>query len=312
MRGVSLRTRGGSGRARAVCAAVTAAVVAGTGALAGCTSSGSASSGSSTAAARPSPRPTPVWDRSPASVAAVGDSITRGFDACGVLAECPEVSWATGTDRGVRSLAYRLLGAPSAELLAAKTWNFAQTGARMADLPAQMARAAQHGPELVTVLAGANDACRNSTERMTPVDAFKSSFEASLRRLRASAPKAQVYVSSVPDLKRLWSTGRGNPLGRQVWKLGICASMLGDSQDESEAAQERRDLVYDRVVAYNGALRDVCAKDKRCRYDGGEVFAVRFSGKQLSPWDWFHPSRNGQGRLAEIAYRNVTAAEPPA
>ncbi|MFJ2557034.1 MULTISPECIES: SGNH/GDSL hydrolase family protein [unclassified Streptomyces] len=312
MRGESLRSRGGPGRARTVVAAVTAAVLAGTGVLTGCTSSGPASSDSSAEAARPSPRPTPVWDRSPSSVAAVGDSITRGFDACGVLADCPEVSWATGTDRAVRSLAYRLLGSPPAELLAEKTWNFSETGARMADLPAQMARAAQHEPELVTVLAGANDACRNSAQRMTPVDTFKSSFEASLRQLRASAPKAQVYVSSVPDLKRLWSTGRGNPLGRQVWKLGICASMLGDSQDDSEAAEERRDLVYERVVAYNGALRDVCAKDKRCRYDGGEVFAFRFSGKQLSPWDWFHPSKNGQGRLAEIAYRNVTAARPPA
>ncbi|MFE3599725.1 SGNH/GDSL hydrolase family protein [Streptomyces sp. NPDC059096] len=312
MRDRSPRSRGGPGRVRAGFAAVTAAVVAGTGVLAGCTSSGSPSSGASSAAASPSPRPTPLWDRSPATVAAVGDSITRGFDACGVLAECPEVSWSTGSDRGVRSLAYRLLGGPSEERLAASTWNVARTGARMADLPDQMARAAAYGPELVTVLVGANDACRNSTERMTSVDGFRASFEASLRELRAGAPKAQVYVSSVPDLKRLWSTGRGSPLGRQVWKLGICASMLGDSQDDGRAARERRDLVYERVVAYNGVLRDVCAKDRRCRYDGGAVFAFRFSGEQLSPWDWFHPSRNGQGRLAEIAYRNVTAAEPPA
>ena len=51
----------------------------------------------------------------------------------------------------------------------------------------------------------------------------------------------------------------------------------------------------------------MCANDSACRYDGGAVFDYGFTGGQLSPWDWFHPGKNGQGRLAEIAYRNVTA-----
>ncbi|MFD5031329.1 SGNH/GDSL hydrolase family protein [Streptomyces sp. NPDC058220] len=298
--------RNRSRRSRAGVAAVTAVVLAGAGALAGCDSAGSADSAAKRAG--PSPRPTPDWDRSPASVAAVGDSITRGFDACAVLADCPEVSWSTGTDSTVRSLALRLLGAPA---VAERSWNHAESGAQMSDLPGQMAQAAQRDPELVTVMVGANDACQDTAEQMTPVASFRASFVASMRQLRAGAPKAQVYVSSVPDLKRLWSTGRANPLGRQIWKLGICATMLGDAQNMSERAQKRRNMVYDRIVAYNDALKDVCAKDPRCRYDGGAVFDFRFTGEQLSHWDWFHPSKNGQGRLAEIAYRNVTAAAPP-
>ncbi|AXG77652.1 SGNH/GDSL hydrolase family protein [Streptomyces paludis] len=287
---------------RAGAAALTLAL---TGVLAGCGSGGSAPPGPEVKRVPAAP----VWNRSPASVAAVGDSITRGFDACAVLADCPEVSWATGTDDGVRSLAYRLLGAPAA---AEKSWNHAVTGSRMADLPEQMERAAQEKPELVTVMAGANDACRDTPEQMTSVASFRTSFESAVRTLRAAAPKAQVYVASVPDLKRLWSTGRGNPLGRQIWKLGLCASMLGDAQDMSAEARQRRATVYDRVVAYNGVLAEVCAKDARCRYDGGAVFDYRFTGKQLSHWDWFHPSKDGQGELADIAYRNVTAARPPA
>jgi hypothetical protein len=141
---------------------------------------------------------------------------------------------------------------------------------------------------------------------------FRASFKASMRQLRSTAPKTQVYVSSVPDLKRLWSTGRGNALGKQIWKLGICRSMLGEADDMSAAAVARRASVQKRVVAYNKVLRDVCAKDLRCRYDGGAVFGYRFTGRQLSQWDWFHPGRNGQARLAEIAYRNVTARKPPA
>ncbi|MFJ8856978.1 SGNH/GDSL hydrolase family protein [Streptomyces sp. NPDC102451] len=292
-------------------AAVTLAAVAlvGAAALTGCTSDGGTTAGSTAGARSPSPSPTPAWDASPASIAAVGDSITRGFDACAVLADCPEVSWATGTDGGVRSLAVRLLGASKA---ASHSWNHAVSGARMAQLPEQMALAAKDGPELVTVMIGANDACRDSVRLMTPVADFRASFEASMRQLRASAPKSQVYVSSVPDLKRLWATGRENPLGKQIWKLGICRSMLGDADDMGSAAVARRDAVLERVVAYNGVLRDVCARDERCRYDGGAVFDYRFTGAQLSEWDWFHPGRNGQARLAEIAYRNVTAAGPPA
>ncbi|KOU35000.1 SGNH/GDSL hydrolase family protein [Streptomyces sp. WM6378] len=271
---------------------------------AGCQSGGGHSSASPAASKKPSPSPSPAWDRSPKSVAAVGDSITRGFDACTVLADCPEVSWATGSDAQVDSLAVRLLGAAAP----ANSWNYAKTGAKMADLPAQMDRAAAQHPGLVTVMAGANDACRGDVSDMTPVNTFRTEFEASLRRLRAVSPKSQVYVSSVPDLKRLWSTGRGSPLGKQIWKLGICQSMLADADDLGAAATERRTEVYDRVVSYNKVLKDVCAKDRACRYDGGAVFDYDFGGDQLSPWDWFHPSKNGQGRLAEIAYGKVTAA----
>ncbi|SFX14527.1 SGNH/GDSL hydrolase family protein [Streptomyces atratus] len=302
-----MQDRSARRRSRTAAALLAAVSVLGTAVLTGCDSGPEGTTKG--AVAQPSARPGPVWDREPGSVAAVGDSITRGFDACSVLADCPEVSWATGTDREVRSLAVRLLGESGA---ASRSWNHAETGARIAQLPEQMALAAKEKPDLVTVMIGANDACRDSARYMTPVADFLASFEASMRQLRAGAPKAQVYVSSVPDLKRLWSTGRGNALGKQVWKLGICQSMLGDADDMSARAADRRASVQERVVAYNKVLQEVCAKDRRCRYDGGAVFDYPFTGRQLSQWDWFHPGRDGQARLAEIAYRNVTAARPPA
>ncbi|MGW8766162.1 SGNH/GDSL hydrolase family protein [Streptomyces sp. NPDC055815] len=289
----------GRGRFRTAVAAATAALLCG-GLLSGCTAGEPVAASPSKRAA---PKPTPLWDVSPASVAAVGDSVTRAFDACSVLSDCPEVSWATGTDAAVNSLALRLLGP---EKVATRSWNLARTGARMAELPEQMAGAAAAKPELVTVMMGANDACRATPDLMTPVADFRASFESALARLRAGAPKAQVYVASVPDLKRLWSTGRVSPLGRQVWKLGICGAMLADAEDLGPAAERRRASVRDRVVAYNEVLEQVCARDARCRYDGGAVFGFRFDGAQLSPWDWFHPSKDGQARLAELAYRRIT------
>ncbi|MEU4490601.1 SGNH/GDSL hydrolase family protein [Streptomyces purpurascens] len=271
--------------------------------VAGCDAVGDNSPAPS-ASAKPSPRPTPLWDRSPSSVAAVGDSITRGFDACDVLSDCPEASWATGASPEVDSLAVRLLGRTRA---AERSWNYAVTGARMADLPGQMTQAVRRKPQLVTVMAGANDACRASTAAMTPVSGFRSDFEDALRTLREALPKAQVFVASVPNLKRLWSQGRNSPLGKQVWQLGICPSMLGDADALDSAATLRRDTVQKRVEDYNKVLKEVCAQDKRCRYDGGAVYDYRFGTAQLSRWDYFHPSVNGQARLAEIAYRTVTA-----
>ncbi|MFI2435552.1 SGNH/GDSL hydrolase family protein [Streptomyces sp. NPDC018693] len=291
-------------RARAVVAALAAATVVG---LAGCDAVGGDSPGPSGTAARqakPSPSPTPLWDVSPASLAAVGDSITRGFDACGILTDCPEVSWATGSSGEVNSLAVRLLGKDRA---ATHSWNYAVTGARMADLPGQMAQAAARGPALVTVMTGANDACRSSVDAMTPVADFRADFQAAMSTLRRAAPKAQVYVASVPNLKRLWSEGRTSTLGKQVWKLGICPSMLGDADALDSAATLRRETVQKRVEDYNTVLEEVCAKDRRCRFDDGAVYDYRFGTGQLSRWDWFHPSKDGQARLAEIAYRKVTA-----
>ncbi|OSP43417.1 hypothetical protein B7767_10250 [Streptomyces sp. 13-12-16] len=286
--------------------AVVAAVALG---AAGCDADGGSPAPSGTAAEkeRPSPKPTPVWDTSPRSVAAVGDSITRGFDACAVLTDCPEVSWATGGSEEVDSLAVRLLGRAGA---AERSWNYAVTGARMADLPEQMARAVRRSPELVAVMAGANDACRETTSAMTPVDDFRADFQEAMRTLREALPKAQVYVASVPDLKRLWSQGRTNPLGKQVWKLGICPSMLGDADALDAAATLRRETVQNRVEDYNEVLEEVCAKDRRCRFDGGAVYEYRFGTDELSRWDWFHPSVEGQAELAGIAYRTVTAKQP--
>ncbi|MER5787246.1 SGNH/GDSL hydrolase family protein [Streptomyces sp. NPDC001980] len=288
-------------RALAGAVAVTAAL-----GVAGCDVLGGSSAATKSEKTRAA-RTVQVWDRSPASIAAVGDSITRGFDACTVLSDCPEVSWATGTSDQVDSLAVRLLGRAQA---ADHSWNYAETGARMADLPGQMADAVVRRPQLVTVMVGANDACRTSVRAMTSVVDFRSEFEDALGTLRKALPKTQVYVASVPNLKRLWSEGRTNPLGKQVWKLGICPSMLSDADNLAGAATVRRDKVQQRVEDYNKVLEDVCAKDRRCRFDGGAVYAYRFGTDQLSHWDWFHPSTDGQSKLAAIAYRAITAKDP--
>ncbi len=289
-------------RARRTLAGAGAAAVLTAGVLTGCGPGDSGDEGERGAQAAPR------WNTAPSSIAAVGDSITRGFDACSVLADCPEVSWATGNDPAVRSLAARLLGDAEAP---ARSWNLAVTGSRMADLPGQLSQAAAYKPDLVTVMVGSNDACRPTALSMTPVEEFRTGFEAALAGLRTASPTTQVYVSSIPDLQRLWEQGKDDPMVRKVWSLGICQSMLADPLSAVSGAKARREQVRARVVEYNEVLREVCAKDALCRYDGGAVFQYPFSAEQLSRWDWFHPGKDGQARLAELAHRQVTAAQPP-
>ncbi|MGW1544229.1 SGNH/GDSL hydrolase family protein [Streptomyces sp. NPDC002309] len=298
-----MRKGGQRVRVRAAVAVLTAAVVG----LTGCGVVGGDPPDEAGLGRQRKAAPTVVWDTSPASIAAVGDSITRGFNTCLVLSDCPEVSWATGSSPEVRSLAVRVLGTSR---VATHSWNHAESGTMMSDLPEQMERAAARGPELVTVMTGANDACRSSTSAMTPVGEFRADFQDAMRTLRKALPKAQVYVASIPNLMRLWSEGRTNPLGKQVWKLGICPSMLGDADALDAAANARRATVQQRVVNYNEVLAEVCRADARCRYDDGAVYEYRFGTAQLSRWDWFHPSTDGQARLAEIAYQKVTGHKP--
>lgn len=252
--------------------------------------SGGASAGPSGTPRRAAPaRP---WNVTPPTVAALGDSITRGFDACHPLSDCPQVSWATGSRTKGSSLSVRLGAAGS--------WNLAQSGAFMSDLPAQARAAAAHRPAMVTVLIGANDACAADVGAMTPVADFRATFDDTLSYLHRTLPGTQVMVASIPDLQRLWSVGRSNMLGREVWKLGLCPTMLSDPTSSSASAQARRTEVRDRVIAYNSALGQVCQRYARCRYDGGAVFRYPFGTSDLSTWDWFHPNERGQGALARV------------
>jgi len=274
--------------------------VAATALLVGC-SAGTSPNGSSPATTRQAApkttakatvRPTPTWDTTPATIAALGDSITRGFDACSLLKDCPDASWATAFAKRTHSTG---------------SSNLARSGAVMADLEGQVQEAAARKPAQVTILMGANDACRTGTGAMTPVAEYRREFEAAMRSLHRRLPKAQIFVASVPDLRRLWSVGKDNPLALQVWQLGICPSLLGDAASTTAAAQQRRTAVRDQVVAYNKVLADVCGAYDRCRTDGGAVFGYRFTADELSTWDWFHPSRRGQEQLARVAYEAFTS-----
>ncbi|MBA9004445.1 GDSL-type esterase/lipase family protein [Thermomonospora cellulosilytica] len=235
----------------------------------------------------------------PTRMVALGDSITRGFNACGWYVDCIGRSWSTGHDTAVRSHYLRL----AAREPSLTPYNAAATGARVADLARQAQIAVDRRAQYVTILIGANDACAPTEERMTPVADFETRFRVGLRTLREGLPGAEVFVASIPDLRRLWQVGRGNAVARTAWaRFGICQSMLARPLSASAADIARRERVRQRVIDYNAVLRRLCAQDARCRFDDDAVFDYRFTLAQVSKWDYFHPNGNGQAVLARVTY----------
>ncbi|MFI7446141.1 SGNH/GDSL hydrolase family protein [Nonomuraea sp. NPDC049714] len=254
-----------------------------------------AGSGTAQAAA-----PEPV----PEVMAALGDSISSGFNSCGWYVSCPSRSWSAGDRASVNSHYLRLLrlGSP----IEGHNRAFAVPGATSADLLDQVRQAVGAKADYVTILIGAQDACKLEERQMTPVEVYRRRLDQALSELRAGLPQARVFVSSIPDLHRLWQVGKGNPLARTFWTVGrICQTMLARPSSVKPADRQRRARVRERVMAYNREAARACAAlGTSCRTDAGAVFAYPFTLAHVSRWDYFHPNEAGQRVLAERTFRN--------
>ena len=243
-----------------------------------------------------------VVDR-PTRMASLGDSITRGFNACGFYFDCTSRSWATGGDSAVNSH-YRRLAA----VRSLTAYNDAKTGAKIGALPGQASTAVSQGVQYATVLLGANDACTSSPSTMTGVDAFRASARTGLQTL-ANGGVGTIFVASVPDIYQLWQVGKSSSSARLAWSVyGICQSMLKSPTSTQTADVARRAQVRQRVVDYNTVLAQECAAVAGCVFDGNAVFSYPFSLGQLSTWDYFHPNTSGQAVLSSVTWSKVSAA----
>lgn len=245
-------------------------------------------------------KPRPTATAYPSSIASLGDSITRGFNANGWYSDWPARSWSTGTDTGVNSHLLRLRKYNSGTT----AYNNARTGAKMTELAGQASSAVSQKAEYVTVLLGANDACTETEAQMTSVANFSAQFKAGMDTLAAQAAPPKVLVASIPDIYRLYEVGRTSSSARSAWAAyGICQSMLANPQSTNQADVDRRTRVRQRVVDYNAQLASVCSTYAFCKYDGGAVFGYPFTLNQLSTWDYFHPNTAGQAVLATQTWK---------
>ena len=238
----------------------------------------------------------------PSSMASLGDSITRGFNACGWYVDCPSRSWSTGSSTSVNSHYSRLLARNPA--ISGHAYNDSRSGARMSALATQATSAVNQKAQYVTVLMGANDACTSSESTMTPVATFRAQFEAAMVTLSTGLPAAKVFVASIPNINRLWYVGKNSWAARTAWSTyGICQSLLARPLSTTQADVDRRARVRQRVVDYNSALAAVCAQyPTSCKFDQNAVFNYPFALSQVSAWDYFHPNTSGQAVLASVTW----------
>jgi lysophospholipase L1-like esterase len=238
----------------------------------------------------------------PNSMASMGDSITRAFNACGWYFDCTSRSFSTGSSSTVNSHYLRIRQINPA--IDGNNFNEAASGARAVHMPGQAGAVVNRDVDYVTILIGANDACTSSEGSMTPVETFRGHIDEALGILRAGLPDASVYVMSIPDIKRLWEVGHTSSTARFYWSAySICQSMLANPTSFADEDVQRRDRVQQRVIDYNSELADACAAyGPSCTFDGNAVFGFPFELSHLSGWDYFHPNTTGQGLLAEVSY----------
>ena len=232
----------------------------------------------------------------PASMASIGDSMTRAADVCCWYGDHPANSWSTGGASwdGITSHYERLRALNSN--IAGHSYNDAKSGARMSDAPAQARLAVAQQAGYVTILMGANDACTSSPASMTPVETYRSQFRQTLQILNSG--RARIFVASVPDVYRLWQIYHTDVLATLVWQIaGICQSLLALNRTEAD-----RQAVRNRVIAFNTVLQEECANVPKCRFDNDAVFNYPFARTDVSKLDYFHPSLTGQAALAQLTW----------
>jgi lysophospholipase L1-like esterase len=235
----------------------------------------------------------------PHSMAALGDSMTRAADVCCWYGDHPANSWSTGTASwdGVTSHYERLRALDPA--ITGHQYNDAVSGADMSDGPGQAQLAVDQRAQYVTVLLGANDLCTSSPATMTSVETFRSQTHQTLQVLANGLPRrAHIFVSSIPDVHRLWDIYHGDAIAEFVWDIAnICQSLLAPERTDAD-----RDAVRQRNMAFNAVLAAECAAIARCLFAGNAVFDYQFTRADVSKLDYFHPSLTGQAHLAAITW----------
>jgi hypothetical protein len=244
----------------------------------------------------------------PSSIASTGDSITRAFNDCWFpYIDCPPASWTTGSSSYSH---YRRIQAVN-PAITGRSYNHAVTGADMADLNAQVQGVIGRGAQYVTILMGANDVCASSEAGMTDVAVFRDQFSGAMAALTAGLPSSRIFVSSIPDIHQLFTLYRYHLGANSVWAIaGICQSMLAYPFSNLPDDVARRARVRQRNIDYNTTLAEVCAWYTQCRFDSNAVFNTAFVRSDVSTRDYFHPSVNGQAKLAAITWAQVSSFLP--
>ena len=262
---------------------------------------------------------------SPKRLSSVGDSITEAINAeeFNLLDPTNPNPWASYAN-GYRGFWEWLLGRTNvkshnqritSQFGSDNRENFleGQSGADSFDLLPQMQAAVQNQATYVPVLMGHNDACQGDFSDIPSDEVFEANVRAGLDALRSGLPNgATVYVLAIVDIYRLWQIGQElKSLGiidcEAVWLFTLfdiypCATMLSPANSEAD-----RQFTRNRIIAFNGILESIVAEfeaeDTHHHYAFTDVtFDYSFVPSEVSGFDCFHPSAEGQRELSRITW----------
>lgn len=253
----------------------------------------------------------------------MGDSIMQGFDAkpCGtpICFDQPEYSFAQGTSSEVESL-YLRFGEPGKEF-ASVTGAAMVNGANNAKSQANRICHQEVRPNRIVILLGANDICNADALSTLPsaLD-FSNALNDALTLLAsescALARGSAIHVVSVPRVDLLQASGlaKTDVACSEIWhSYGICA--LATEAPSAETLQ----TIASTVDSYNRAIAATVAELKSTTDPARELtFTTDYVGAapntsfgtyafvpaDLSNLDCFHPSLQGQRKLACMAWES--------
>jgi lysophospholipase L1-like esterase len=233
-------------------------------------------------------------------MAALGDSITRAFNANTPI-DHPQNSWSTGnTAKGlfrrgsVLSHAEYLSMASGRDVI---VHNVARTGAETTDLQRQVKELDGVSLDYATILIGANDLCINGKGALgqsPDMSHYAERVEQAVTDLIQRNPNIRILLVSIPDMLRLQSIGHETACQSRWSTIGICQNLLHENISPSDldnfGAQWR---------TANDDLRLIAQRHRENVMYSSVLSEFPFERQHLSDLDCFHPNIIGQNLLSK-------------
>lgn len=237
------------------------------------------------------------------TLGALGDSITRGMDIHALGLESPDESWSTGAN--LSSSIFNRVQAMAVPEMIVTAQNLAVSGQTVLGSSSQFSAKAQQlamsSPDVVTVEIGANDVCQGFITDTARQNQMRDKMIAVLNTLVAGnghTPRL-IVVSSIPHIYALTQipTFASSNVCQTAWTLMCPNLQIGQAQFEAQWAAANQAL-SDAATAVGGPVV----------FDGGAVANTVFTASDVSSLDCFHPSTQGQGKLAGVVWPFVLNA----
>jgi lysophospholipase L1-like esterase len=231
-------------------------------------------------------------------VAALGDSVTAGV-ASVVLGENPRSNFSTGDDGTIWSHAAMLQ--QHLPHLHVRTINTAISGATSDDLIRQAQVAAAYVPDYATILIGVNDACSDNIQRAMDLQRYVHNVSMAAAILIRANPAVRIRLIPAPSLRQMHSISSQKLACRVKWSLSrSCRAFTSPPHVTSE-----KENFFRLVDAYNAALTNIANMYPGNVTVAWKVSMIQLNSQDISSIDCFHPSAEGQRKLAWMSFGDL-------